>query len=166
VSKFFPDHRYPSLADVPIEEWALKGVRGVLLDIDNTLVPYGNYSEVPESNRQWLERAGKLGVKCILYSNASQHKIEKIKEVSGLSGVPKVYKPANRLLPKALGMLGCRKDEIVLIGDQICTDILGGNLGGITTILVEPMSSRDWIGTKLLRMIEWLVLPDRRPWLK
>ncbi len=164
MNPFKPDYRYPSLADVPIEEFAKAGKRGALLDIDNTLVPYGQYENLTPENKEWLDRAAACGVKCLLYSNASQRKIELVGKVTGLPGVPKVYKPAWKLLGKALAMIECSKDEVVLIGDQICTDMVGGNMGGVDTILVEPMTPKDWPGTKLLRMIEWFVLPDRRPW--
>jgi HAD superfamily phosphatase (TIGR01668 family) len=164
VNPLIPDHRFPSLAEIPIEEFAARGFTGALLDIDNTLIEYGVHDRIPEQNREWLKRADAAGVKCILYSNATQRKINRLGEVTGLPGVPKVYKPAWRLLGKALDMIGCSRDEVLMIGDQCCTDILGGNLAGVTTILVEPLTERDWPGTKFLRMIEWFVLPDRRPW--
>jgi len=166
VSGLFPDHRYPSLAEVPIEEFAEKGIKGALLDIDNTLVEYSIYDEIPEENLKWLERAKAAGVKCLLYSNASQWKIEKVMKVSNLPGVPKVYKPSYALLKVALAKIDCTKDEVILIGDQVCTDILGGNLGGVITVLVEPLTEKDWPGTKLLRIIEWTAIADRRPWNK
>ncbi len=149
---------------MPIEEFASRGIKGALLDIDNTLIEYGVYDRLPEANREWLARAEAVGVKCILYSNATQWKIELLEEISGLPAVPKVYKPAWALLGKALEMIGCTRQEVILIGDQCCTDILGGNWAGVITILVEPLTQKDWAGTKLLRMIEWCVLPDRRPW--
>lgn len=164
MNPFLPDYRYPSLADLPVEEFAKAGKRGVLIDIDNTLVEYGVYDRLPPGNKEWLERAAACGVQCLLYSNATQWKIERMRELTGLPGVPKVYKPAYRLLGKALDMIGCTKEEVLMVGDQICTDILGGNLGGVDTVLVEPLTDKDWPGTKLLRMIEWLFLPDRRPW--
>ena len=164
MNPFKPDYRYPSLADVPIEEFASRGFKGALLDIDNTLIEYGVYDVIPEQNLEWLKRAKAAGVQCLLYSNATQWKIELLVELTGLPAVPKVYKPAWKLMGKALEMIDCSKDEAILIGDQICTDILGGNWGGVTTVLVEPLTPKDWIGTKLLRMIEWFVLPHRRPW--
>jgi hypothetical protein len=166
VNPFKPDYRYPSLADIPIEEFAARGKRGALLDIDNTLVPYGRYDAIPPENKAWLERAEACGVKCLLYSNATQWKIDLLRKLTGLPGVPKVYKPAWALLARALEMIGCTRAEVVMVGDQICTDMLGGNLAGVDTILVEPLTDRDWPGTKVLRVIEWTVLPDRRPWVK
>lgn len=161
---FKPSHRYNSLADVPIEELAARGIRGVLLDIDNTLVFYGQYDTLPPQNELWLRRAEACGVKVVLYSNASQWKITRITQVSGLRGVPKAYKPSFHQLDNALKLLGAGKHEVVMIGDQLCTDVLGGNLCNVETILVEPLAEKDWWGTKILRMIEWLFLPDRRPW--
>jgi uncharacterized protein len=164
VRAFCPTFRYKTLADVPIEEFAKKGYRGVLLDIDNTLVPYGDYDKIPDQNRDWLKRAGVAGVKVILYSNASQWKIEYLKKVSGLDGVPKAYKPSALRLQKALDMAGVTKEQALMIGDQLCTDCFGGSLWNVTTVMVEPMIEKDWWGTKILRLIEWMFMPDRRPW--
>jgi len=164
VKSFQPSYRYKTLADVPIEELAAEGIRGVLLDIDNTLVPYGEYDRIPARNLEWLKRAEAVGVKVLLYSNASQWKIDRIGAVSGLSGVPKAYKPSWRLLDRALAILGATKDQVIMVGDQLCTDILGGNWCGVKTVLVEPIVEKDWPGTKILRLIEWIFLPDRRPW--
>ena len=166
MNRFKPDHRYSSLSDIPIEEFARKGKRGALLDIDNTLVAYGEYEKIPPENLEWLKRAEASGVKCLLYSNASQWKIELIQKVANIPGVPKAYKPSSMQLGKALSILGCTKDEALMIGDQWCTDILGGSLVGMETILVEPLTENDWCGTKILRFIEWFAIPDRRPWRK
>jgi uncharacterized protein len=159
-----PTYRYKSLADVPIEEFASKGKKGVLLDIDNTFVPYESYDSIPPQNEAWINRAQACGIKVLLYSNATQWKIDHLRKVSGLDGVPKAYKPSWHLLEKALEMIGATKDQILMIGDQFCTDILGGSLCGVETILVEPLTEKDWWGTKILRMIEWAFIPDRRPW--
>lgn len=159
-----PDYRFDSLAEIPIEEFAERGIKGALLDIDNTLVPYGEYEKIPDENLEWLERAKRSGVQCILYSNATQRKIKKLELVSGLPGVPKAFKPSVKEIPKALKMLNLRREEVVMIGDQWCTDILSGHFAGIVTILVEPLTLRDWWGTKILRAIEMVPLADRRPW--
>ena len=161
---FKPCSRYKTLSDVPIEELAARGIHGVLLDIDNTLVPYGDLEHIPDDNRKWLERAKNADMAVILYSNATQKKIDRVRGVSGLDGVPKAYKPGWGRLRKALKMVNARKDQVVMVGDQLCTDILGGNLCGVETILVEPLTEKDWWGTNILRMIEWIFLPDRRPW--
>jgi uncharacterized protein len=163
VKIFQPCNRYKSLADVPVEDLAAKGKRGVLLDIDNTLVPYGEYQNIPPQNIEWLKRAKDSGVQVLLYSNASQWKINKMREITGLNGVPKAYKPSWRLLNKALSIMGVTKDQAIMIGDQLCTDILGGNFANVDTILVEPLTEKDWWGTKILRAIEQMFLPDRRP---
>ncbi|MCX6645408.1 MAG: YqeG family HAD IIIA-type phosphatase [bacterium] len=161
-----PDYRYKSLSDIPIEEFASRGIKGALIDIDNTLIPYGEYENIPTENREWLDRAKKAGVRCLLYSNATQRKISKLEKVSGLPGVPKAYKPSVKEIPKALKILGLKREEVVMVGDQWCTDILSGYFAGIKTILVEPLTMKDWWGTKILRAIEMLALSDRRPWRK
>ena len=160
----YPDYRYKALSDIPIEDFAARGIKGALIDIDNTLIPYGEYDVIPAENQVWLERASAAGVQCLLYSNATQWKISKLSEVTGLPGVPKAYKPSVKEIPKALKILGLNREEVLMIGDQWCTDILSGYFAGIKTILVEPLTMKDWWGTKILRAIEMIAIADRRPW--
>lgn len=133
-----------------------EGFRGILLDLDNTFVPYGEYKPIPEESMRWLQRARDKGFKVALYSNASRWKVEVIHEQTGMFCVHKAIKPFPLKLGACLNSLGMDRKQVVTIGDQLFTDILGGNLFGIYTILVDPTHDRDFWGTKVLRFMERL----------
>jgi hypothetical protein len=131
-----------------------EGFRGILLDLDNTFVPYGEYKPIPSESMRWLQRARDRGFKVALYSNASRWKVEVIREQTGMFCVHKAIKPFPFKLKACLNSLGLDRRKVVTIGDQLFTDILGGNLFGMYTILVDPIHDRDFLGTKILRFME------------
>jgi HAD superfamily phosphatase (TIGR01668 family) len=133
--------------------WA-SGYRGILIDLDNTLVPYGHYDPIPDESLEWLKKALSIGFKLALYSNASKWKVDLIRKQLGMFCVHKAIKPFPLKLNVCLENIDVPKEKTVTIGDQLFTDILGGNWAGMFTILVEPIHKRDFLGTKILRFLE------------
>ena len=131
-----------------------EGFRGILLDLDNTFVPYGEYEPIPDDSMKWLQKVSDKGFKVVLYSNASRWKVDLFVKQTGMYGVHKAIKPLPLKLKQCLSHFGLEKSQVVTIGDQLFTDILGGNIAGIFTILVEPTHERDFWGTKILRFME------------
>ena len=138
-----------------------RGYRGILLDLDNTLVPYGSYKPIPEDTKLWLQRVKEKGFKVALYSNATRWKVDLFHDQTGVFSVHRAIKPLPLKLKRCLQHLELEKNQVVTVGDQLFTDILGGNLAGIYTILVEPTHERDFWGTKILRFLERMV--GRKP---
>ncbi len=130
------------------------GYRGMLLDLDNTLVPYGEYDPIPEDAMKWLEKVKEKGFKYALYSNATKWKVDLIRKQTGMFCVHRAYKPWPLKLGPCMRNLDLPKAQVLTIGDQMFTDILGGNMSGIYTILVEPTHEKDFWGTKILRFME------------
>ncbi|MDI6712997.1 MAG: YqeG family HAD IIIA-type phosphatase [Anaerosomatales bacterium] len=133
------------------------GVRAAIVDLDNTLLPRDR-DEVPASVREWLARIRDAGIAVCLVSN-NWHK--RAKEVAGELALPivtKAVKPLPFAFWKALGLLGVRPRECVVIGDQLFTDVLGGRLVGCLTIMVPPQSSHDLPHTLVLRRLESLIM--------
>lgn len=135
-----------------------RGIRALMLDLDNTLLPWRD-SEVPDSSRRWVEKARDSGFQLCIVSNT--HNPRRLNEIAAQLGVPSVHralKPRRYGFAKALQTLGCEPSAAAVVGDQILTDILGGNLAGMFTILVRPMHPREFVGTKISRMLERLIL--------
>ena len=149
-----PNLHVPSIYELDLDRLWDEGFRGILLDLDNTFVPYGEYEPIPERSMKWLQGARDKGFKVALYSNASRWKVEVIREQTGMFCVHKAIKPFPFKLQPCLANLILDKKQVVIIGDQLFTDILGGNLLGIYTILVDPIHERDFWGTKVLRFME------------
>lgn len=135
-----------------------KGIRGILIDLDNTLVPWRS-TEVVEDVRQWLSKVKECGLQvCIVSNAASSCRVARMSDWLGLPNIPRSFKPRRRGFRRGLQLMGLRPHEVAVIGDQIFTDVLGGNRLGAFTILVQPLSHRDFISTKFVRLIERLVL--------
>lgn len=149
-----PDYCYGRVADIDPAWFMELGIRGLLMDIDNTLTRWEN-DFVPPPEMAWLERINLAGLPCRLISNGLSRKRAKIVEQTG---IPQVRGRAVKPMPAAfrLGVaeLGLQPAEVMMIGDIIITDILPANRCGLWTCLVNPLSPVDFAGTKAWRLVE------------
>lgn len=151
-----PREVVPSLQSVNLPSlWAL-GKRGIIIDLDNTISPWRSDVLTAEAVRLF-QQAHELGYKICLVTNAPVQRTEKIAAAYNLSFVASAMKPRKKPFQKALKKMGLKGDQVVVIGDQLFTDILGGNRAGCYTVLVDPVSRREFIGTKIFRFFEFLV---------
>ena len=134
-----------------------RGLRAVLLDLDNTLVPYNVYGEAPTELLDWLSDLQGAGIEIRLVSNALAGRVRYWREKLGVEG----YGPAGKPwfgYSNIIRELELRPEEVAVVGDQVFSDVLGGNLAGAYTVLVSPLSNKDMIYTRLVRKLEALVL--------
>lgn len=134
-----------------------RGIRGLIVDVDNTLVPWGE-TEIPPATRSWLEGMRAAGFHICLVSNNRRRRAESLAGALGFPVIPGAVKPLRRAFVEAMRLLGTRPSETAVVGDQLFTDILGGNLAGAYTVLVNPLSGREFFTTRLNRQVEKLVL--------
>ena len=146
------------LTEIDCEALATRGVRGVMLDLDNTLTPWRSL-EVPAETREWLERLRRTGLRaCLLTNAAGDHRVRPVAESLELPWIVRALKPLPAGFRRAMTLLQTTPETTAMIGDQVFTDIFGGNRLGLYTILVEPLSPREALITKLLqRPLERLV---------
>ncbi len=117
-----------------------KGIRGFIVDLDDTLIPRPEY-RIPFSIYSWVEKVKEHGIKiCIVSNGGSAKRVEYISESLNVKGFSLSFKPLPFALKKALTHLGTSPANTAVIGDQIITDVVGGNLIGAYTILVKPIS--------------------------
>lgn len=153
-----PDECVKSLGDVDAAELMSRGFDSILLDLDNTLVPWQS-SDLPASSKLWVETAKRLGMKvCILSNTHYPRRLRKIAAGLDIPSLDRAVKPRRSGFDAACKILDSRPASVVVIGDQILTDIIGGNRVGMHTILVEPMHPKEFVGTKLSRVVEWVIL--------
>lgn len=133
------------------------GKRLILLDADNTLLPWRS-EEIPETSRLWVSRAQAIGFKIVLVSNTrNQARLQMLaKELNVTAAVGK-FKPSRSMFQFAMQQTGATPEEVVMIGDQIFTDVLGANRSGVDSILVHPLAEREFIGTKFNRLLEKVI---------
>ncbi|HHY06580.1 MAG TPA: YqeG family HAD IIIA-type phosphatase [Clostridia bacterium] len=156
MSVFKPDLMVNSLRDINLKLHWEKGKRGIILDLDNTIVLW-NVVELNTEAQSFLEEALALKYKIYLLTNASRKRTENIAQKHDLSYIAPAFKPRKNAFLRALKKMNLQKEEVLVVGDQIFTDIWGGNRVGCYTILVSPLSSREFIGTKILRLLEFFV---------
>ena len=143
--------------ELDIEVLKKNSIEGIIIDIDNTLVPWAEkYADqrVVELINKLIDKGFKL---CIL-SNGTKNRVSVFNKDLKLPAVHNAAKPSRAAFKKALRLLGTKPQNTAVIGDQIFTDILGGNRLGLFTILVVPQSSKEFLWTRFVRQIEKLIL--------
>ena len=149
-----PDLWVPSLSAVDFGELESRGIRGLLLDLDNTIVAWRAY-DVPHAVKEWLAEAKKRGLKlCITSNTRSRKRLERLASELNLQFVRGVIKPRRGGFIRAMEEIGTEPANTAVIGDQVFTDVLGGNRIGLLTILVRPIDKKEFIGTKISRLME------------
>jgi hypothetical protein len=129
------------------------GLKGLILDLDNTLSMHG--SPAAEAGvTEWLAEMRKLGVKMSIVSNNTRKRVTPLAKELGLDFIAFGCKPLPFGIKKAAKALGLPKKQLAVVGDQIFTDVMGGNISGIMTILVEPFHMEANFGFRFKRKIE------------
>ncbi|HEX3014764.1 MAG TPA: YqeG family HAD IIIA-type phosphatase [Desulfobacteria bacterium] len=131
-------------------------IKGLIIDLDNTVTPW-NDLEVGPKVTAWFKRLASYGIKSCVVSNNSEQRVAAVANVLGIPFIHKASKPHRRSYYRSMEIMETKRDNTAVIGDQLFTDILGGNRLGLFTILVVPISEREWIGTRVMRLFERLV---------
>ncbi|MHB0912421.1 MAG: YqeG family HAD IIIA-type phosphatase [Armatimonadota bacterium] len=148
------DEYAESVAEIDPAVLAGRGIKVLLCDLDNTLVPWHTY-DILDEVREWLARVREAGIRVCIVSNSRYSKRrERLAGALGLPYTKRGLKPRRGGFREALAMFGADPSEAAVIGDQVFTDILGGNRLGARTILVTPLSKREFFATKITRMVE------------
>jgi len=159
---FQPDLYYTDVRAIDLHALRAKGVTVLLLDIDNTVSPHHSAAVVP-GMPEWLASLPGAGFGVRFVSNNWHSDLADRAAALGFPAVGKAKKPLPFGFRRAAGELGVRMSECAVIGDQIFTDILGGNLAGAVTVLVDPLTSADMAHTRVLRRIERVIMRGRAP---
>ncbi len=150
---FMPDGIFPDIYSIPTELFTSAGIRAIVSDIDNTLVTYDD-AKPTEKLIEWLDGLAEAGIKTAYLSNNEVERVRIFNEETQFIAVGKARKPLTGNLKRICDMLRCEKSEICLLGDQIFTDVLCGNLYGVKTYLVSPIKDRTDFFTRLKRKCE------------
>ena len=157
VRPFCPSHAVHSLQDVDPAGLANRGIKLILIDVDNTLVKWRT-EDFAQDTLDWLAKAKSLGMNiCILSNTRNPARLDRLAKVLDIPALRGKFKPNPAVYKEALQKFGVKESQAVMIGDQIFTDILGANRAGIEAIWLQPISSVDFVGTKVSRMGEKLI---------
>lgn len=140
---FLPRMIYPHLTDVRAEDLTARGISFLMLDFDNTIVPYT--TDVPtERMRSWLEEMNASPVKIAIVSNSKNARLIRFCETYHLDYIMRAHKPRPRGLQQCMAQFGFAPEQSAIVGDQIFTDTLAGNLAGVTPILVKAIDNHTF----------------------
>ncbi|NMP21176.1 YqeG family HAD IIIA-type phosphatase [Sulfobacillus harzensis] len=151
-----------SIYDIDLSRLTARGVKGLILDLDNTLVGW-NQPNASEELMDWLMRVRQYELQTCIVSNNLSDRVESFSREVGVMAIAKAAKPRRRAFRQAMRKMGTHHRETAVVGDQVFTDILGGNRLNLFTILVRPMNEREYWATKVVRRVERMLLPDREP---
>ena len=158
---FRPTYVFNDITGITPKFLKRKHIKGIVLDIDNTLTTHNNPMP-PQSSMDWLVRVKKAGIKLIIVSNNKPPRVEPFAQLLDLEYVANGRKPLTYGINEAVRRMGFEKCDIAAIGDQIFTDIMGANLAGIRSCFVYPLEPETSLPFRFKRTIEKPLLPSRK----
>ncbi|WOV85484.1 YqeG family HAD IIIA-type phosphatase [Sporosarcina jeotgali] len=150
---FLPDEYVKDVYQLSPSDFINRGIKGIITDLDNTLVAWDRPDATPEI-ATWIKEMQDAGLQVTILSNNNELRVKAFCDPIETPFIFSARKPLSKAFKKALNQMELKKEEVVMIGDQLMTDILGGNRFGLHTILVVPVASSDGVMTKFNRQLE------------
>ena len=157
-----PDYVFERFDDVAPQFLQKKGIRALLIDIDNTLAPYEQ--DLPDERIiNWFAALKSAGISAALISNNNVERVELFNRELGLLAYPDSHKPSSRCLLDAMEKMGSTREDTASLGDQLLTDALAGHRLGLRVIIVPPINDKKNL---FFRFKRWLERPYMRKYKK
>lgn len=152
-----PDEYYQSIYDIDLDALRARGISGLILDLDNTLAAW-RFGEPQPRLAEWMAGVKARGFRPYIVSNDLGPRVDLFTRFLDIPGVARAGKPRRRAFREAIRYLGLEPAQVAVVGDQVFTDIFGAKPVGCHTILVVPVSRREFVGTRLVRQVERVFL--------
>lgn len=159
LKKFLPSEYVKDIFQINPDDLKARGIKGIITDLDNTLVEWDRPYATPELI-DWFEQMKQHNIKITIVSNNNEKRVKAFSDPLGLQFIHKARKPLVSAFRKAIQTMDTKREETVIIGDQLLTDILGGNRAGFYTILVVPVAKSDGFFTRFNRAIERRIMSN------
>lgn len=157
LERFYPDEYVDSTYDIDFESRAAKGLRAVLFDVDNTLVPHG--APADGRSKALFAKLKALDIKVTFLSNNKEPRVRSFRDGVGYGEyIYKAGKPSPASYQKAMQAMGTDTANTIFVGDQLFTDVWGAKRAGLHSILVKPIHPKEEIQIVLKRRLEAIVL--------
>lgn len=156
LRKFYPNEYLDSAYQIEFERLYQEGYRGIIFDVDNTLVPHD--APADERAKKLFAQLKKLGYQCCLLSNNKEPRVKMFNDQVQVQYIFKAGKPKVSGYERAMELMGTHRENTLFVGDQIFTDVYGANRAGIRTILTRPIHPKEEIQIVLKRYLERIVL--------
>jgi len=148
-----PTYQAVSIYDLDFKDAAEKGLKGVILDIDNTLVPHD--APADGKSKKLIKDLKKLGYRIMILSNNHEPRAKSFAEAVDVPYICEAGKPSKKGYLEAVQKMGLDRDSVICIGDQLLTDIWGANNAGLKSVLTQPLDpSTDTAWIKVKRVLE------------
>ncbi len=159
---FLPTHRCPAVTALTPQWLTEKGIRLLMLDFDNTIVPYT--TNVPtDAMAAWLKTMQASEIRVCVVSNSRNERVKKFCKAYGLDCITRAKKPGTDGIRRCLAKYGIPAGEAALAGDQIYTDTLGGNAAGVQTVLVEAIDNHNiWLKARHVAEMPFIFAARKR----
>jgi HAD superfamily phosphatase (TIGR01668 family) len=152
-----PDFYYDSVFHIPYEELWSKNIRGIIFDIDNTLTRFDE-KQPSAKIAALLKKLERMGFRLCLVTNNTNKRLGHFNEHLNLPGIANAIKPLTRGIRYAMETMGTKPAHTVIVGDQLLSDVWAGKNAKITTIMVKPISEKDFWFVKIKRLAERAIL--------
>lgn len=167
-SFLLPNEFVTSIFEVTPEKLANLGIKGIITDLDNTLVEWDR-ADATEELVAWFDMMREAGIKVIIASNNNEQRVRTFAEPHGIPFIYRAKKPLGKAYYDAMVKLRLNRDEVAMLGDQLLTDVMGAKRQKIYTFLVRPVADSDGLVTKFNRFVERRVYNDLKrkgqyPW--
>ena len=156
LQKFYPDEYRESAYGLDYEGLRGQGYKGIIFDIDNTLVPHG--APADEKSIALFGRLRGLGYSCVLLSNNKEPRVKSFADEVGARYIYKAGKPSSAGYRRAMELMGTDRTNTLFVGAQLSTAVWGAKNAGIRSILVKPINPKEEIQIVLKRYLERIVL--------
>ncbi|MDQ0197218.1 YqeG family HAD IIIA-type phosphatase [Neobacillus ginsengisoli] len=157
LKQFLPNEHVKSILDINPEDLKERGIKGIITDLDNTLVEWDRPYATPQLIK-WFDEIKKHNILVTIVSNNNEERVKAFSDPLKIPFIFRAKKPMGPAFHRAIAQMGIKKEETVVIGDQLLTDVLGGNRTGFHTILVVPVAQTDGFFTKFNRFVERRIL--------
>ncbi len=154
--RFYPTKYLDSTYEIDFKKEYERGIRGVIFDVDNTLVPHG--APADERSINLFQSLKEQGISTLLLSNNKEPRVKSFSDKVGSTYIYKAGKPSPVNYKKAMEKLGTDEKSTLFVGDQLFTDVWGANRAGIRSYLVKPIHPKEEIQIVLKRYLEKIVL--------
>ena len=148
-----PDIKLHGITDITVEILNKFNIKALLLDVDNTMSTHHGQA-LTEGLLEWIDRMNKNGIKLMVLSNSKRKRIEPFAARISLPFISLGCKPLPTGYLRGVRALGEKRKNVAIVGDQIFTDVLGGNLVGVKTVLLTPIKPEDGLSFKIRRNLE------------
>jgi uncharacterized protein len=156
IAKFKPTWMIPAIYNISPEKLQSNGIKAIFSDLDNTLIPWNNPDGTPQL-RQWIKQLEASEITLVVISNNKHTRVKRALNNLHLNFIARSCKPLSRGIKKALKEYHLNPNEVIMVGDQLLTDIWAANNAQVKSVLVKPLITSDsWI-TKPNRMLEILI---------